>query len=309
MNAQTILIALIAGATSFVLIAAGRVGGLSGFPLLLLSPLPIVIASLGWGTKAGAIAAVSGMISIFFFAHIDSSLVYLAGIGFPAAYLSHLVGLSRQDEPDHDEEWFPVGGVLFRAIIIGGLIFGLGFIISKFDIAELTKAVMVGFEPTIEHLEANTQQAFRDTLAFQIRMLPYFVPATWLLMIWFNIWLGVKIAKLSNNMNRPKFTLKDAEIPFVAALILGVAVVVSFVAPPLAYIGTAFVGALGMAFAIMGCVTLHVITSKNTFRGFIIGSLYASILLLFFPIFIMAGLGLADLFLKIRQRYLLANPL
>ena len=309
MNAQTILIALIAGATSFVLMAAGLVGGLSAFPLLVLSPLPIVIASLGWGTMAGGLAAFAGMICIFFFAHINSALIYLAGIGFPAAYLSHLIGLSRQDDPDQEEEWFPVGDIMFRAIILGGLVFGLGFIISKFDITEFTQAALTGFEPTIQQLEANTQQTFRDALTFQIRMLPYFVPATWLLMIWINIWLGVKVAKLSNRMNRPKFTLKDAEIPFITALVLGAAVVVSFAAPPLSYLGAAFVGALGMALVIMGCVTLHVVTLNNKLRGIMLSLLYASMLFFGFPIFIMAGLGLADLFLKIRQRFLLANPL
>lgn len=309
MNAQTIILALIAGATSFVLMAAGLVGGLGGFPLLVLSPLPVVIASLGWGSLAGGLAALAGMVCIFFFAHLNSASVYLAGIGFPAAYLSHLVGLSRQDDADQEEEWFPVGDIMFRAIILGGLVFGLGFIISKFDIAEFTRAALTGFEPTIQQLETNTRQTFREALTFQIRMLPYFVPATWLLMIWFNIWLGVKVAKLSNRMNRPKFTLSDAETPFISALILGVAVVVSFAAPPLSYIGATFIGASGMALVIMGCVTLHIVTHNNKFRGIMLSLLYASMLFFGFPIFIMAGLGLADLFLKIRQRFLLANPL
>ncbi|MEP3628490.1 MAG: DUF2232 domain-containing protein [Hyphomicrobiales bacterium] len=309
MNAQTIIIALIAGATSFVLMTAGLVGGLGGFPLLALSPLPIVIASLGWGTRAGGIAAVTGVICVLFLPHLNSALVYLAGIGFPAAYLCHLIGLSRQDDPDHEEEWFPVGDIMLRSIIVGGLVFGLGFIISKFDIDEFTTAALSAFEPTIQQLEAGTQQTFRDALTFQIRMLPYFVPATWLLMIWVNIWLGVKVAKLSNRMNRPKFALSDAETPFISALILGVAVVVSFAAPPLSYLGAAFVGASGMALVIMGCVTLHVVTHNNKFRGIMLSLLYASMLFFGFPIFIMAGLGLADLFLKIRQRFLLTNPL
>ena len=309
MNAQTIIIALIAGATSFALMTAGLVGGLGGFPFLALSPLPIVIASLGWGTRAGGIAAAIGVICVLFLAHTNSALVYLAGIGFPAAYLCHLIGLSRQDDPDQEEEWFPVGDIMVRAIIVGGLVFGLGFIISKFDIAEFTTAALSAFQPTIAQLEAGTQQTFKDAITFQISMMPYFVPASWLLIIWINIWLGVKIAKLSNRMNRPKFTLKDADIPFFAALILGAAVIISFVEPPFSYLGAAFIGTFGMALVIMGCVTLHVVTLRDSARSIILSLLYASMLFFGFPIFIMAGLGLADLFLKIRQRFLLANPL
>ena len=309
MNAKTLIIALIAGATSFVLMTAGLVGGLGGFPFLALSPLPIVIASLGWGTRAGGIAAVTGVICVLFLAHFNSALVYLAGIGFPAAYLCHLIGLSRQDDPDQEEEWFPVGDIMLRTIIVGGLVFGLGFIISKFDIAEFTQAALTNFEPTIAQLDESTQQTFKEAITFQISMMPYFVPATWLLMIWINIWLGVKIARLSNRMNRPKFTLKDADIPTFVALILGVAVAISFVEPPLSYLGAAFIGTIGMALIIMGCVTLHVVTLRNRVRSIILSLLYASMLFFGFPIFIMAGLGLADFFLKIRQRYLLANPL
>jgi len=140
-------------------------------------------------------------------------------------------------------------------------------------------------------------------------MMPYFVPASWLLLMWVNLWLGVKIARLSNRMNRPKFTLKDADIPLIAALIFGVAVVISFVEPPFSYLGAAFMGAFGMALIIMGCITLHVVTLGNRMRSIILSLLYTSMLFFGFPIFIMAGLGLADLFLKIRQRFLLANPL
>ena len=110
-------------------------------------------------------------------------------------------------------------------------------------------------------------------------------------------------------MNRPKFTQKDADIPFIAALIFGVAVVISLAEPPLSYLGQAFMGTFGMSLVIMGCITLHVVTLRNRLRSTILTLLYASMLFFGFPIFIMAGLGLVDLFLKIRQRFLLANPL
>jgi len=142
MNLQTTIIALIAGATSFVLMTTGLVGGLSGFPFLALAPLPIVIASLGWGTRASGIAVATAVICVLFLARSNSALVYFAGIGFPAAYFSYLIGLSRQDDPDREEEWFPVGDIMLRTIIVGGLVFGLGFIISKFDITEFTTAAL-----------------------------------------------------------------------------------------------------------------------------------------------------------------------
>lgn len=306
MNAQTLLVSIIAGATSFVLMIAGGKGAL---PLLIVAPLPIFIASLGWGTYTGGLAALIGGVCFFIFAQPTSAMIYLAGVGLSAAYLGHLAGLSRQNDLDGSEEWFPMGDILFRAAIIGGLIFGIGFIVSNFDTEEMSKAALIALDASIQPLDPATQTAFKEALAFQVRLLPYVVPGVWLLMIWLNLWLAAKLVKMSDRLSRPSLSLRDTDLPFVSFLILGAGVVVSLLTPPVSHAGAAMTGALGMALVVMGFVTLHVVTLKNSLRGFILGTLYASIIFLGFPIFIMAGLGLADLFLKIRQRFLLANPL
>ena len=79
-------------------------------PLFMMSALPIVIAALGWGTRAGILASiVAGAVVAAGLTGL-SAASYLANIAFPAVVASHLIGLART-EGDH-VEWYPLGHLL-----------------------------------------------------------------------------------------------------------------------------------------------------------------------------------------------------
>jgi len=308
MTPQSVLIAVITAITSMVLFAASISGAALALPLLVLTPLPIAICGLGWGSFTGLIAALLAWAGLSLITSLQSGLLFAALFGLPIAYLAHSAGLSRQDDPNEPEEWFPVGRILLRAVVIGGGVVGGALVVSGFDVDDNTKRSLTVFAEWLNEFDAQTRQAMKEAIAFQVRFTPYSMPMAWLLLMWLNLSLGIKITKLSERFRRPAFHLKDAELPLLILPAFGVAVLVSFIGPPLAHLGAAYVGICSMALIILGFNTLHVITKRNAFRGALLGTLYGTTFLFGLPAIPVFGIGLADLLFKIRQRYRAAHP-
>jgi len=317
MTPQSILIAIIAATTSMVLFAAGTSGTALALPLLVLTPLPIAICGLGWGSVTGLIAALLAWVGVSLltslqsgslFISLQSGLLFAALFGLPIAFLAHSAGLSRQDDPDEPEEWFPVGRILLRAVVIGGGVVGGALVVSGFDVDDITRRSLTVFAEWLNEFDAQTRQAMEEAIAFQVRFTPYSMPMAWLLLMWLNLSLGIKITKLSQRFRRPGFHLKDAELPLLILPAFGVAVLLSLIAPPLSHLGAAYVGICSMALIILGFNTLHVITKRNAFRGALLGTLYGTTFLFGLPAIPVFGIGVADLLFKIRQRYRAAHP-
>lgn len=291
-----------------VLLAAGLTGTTLALPLMVLSPLPIAIAGLGWGSTIGFIAAGITFIGLTLISSVTSGLIFAGVIGAPIAYIVHLTGLSRQDDPNQPEEWFPIGTILLRTVIIGGAVVGLALVISGFDVEATTRHGLTVFEETLKQLDETSRKALEEAIAFQVWFTPYSMPMAWLLVMWLNLSLAIKIVKMSELFKRPTFHLKDAELPFLVLPAFGVAILISLTSPPLAHIGAAFVGIISMVFIILGFNTLHVITARISMRGMLLSSLYLATIFFGVPAVPVLGIGLADLIIKIRQRYRLANP-
>jgi len=308
MTPQSVLIAVITAITSMVLFAASISGAALALPLLVLTPLPIAICGLGWGSFTGLIAALLAWAGLSLITSLQSGLLFAALFGLPIAYLAHSAGLSRQDDPNEPEEWFPVGRILLRAVVIGGGVVGGALVVSGFDVDDNTKRSLTVFAEWLNEFDAQTRQAMKEAIAFQVRFTPYSMPMAWLLLMWLNLSLGIKITKLSERFRRLAFHLKDAELPLLILPAFGVAVLVSFIGPPLAHLGAAYVGICSMALIILGFNTLHVITKRNAFRGALLGTLYGTTFLFGLPAIPVFGIGLADLLFKIRQRYRAAHP-
>lgn len=309
MSTQRILIALIAGASSAALFVALFAQALPVFPFLMLVPLPISIVGLGWGSITGFIAALFAFIGISLLSSPLNGLFFSALFSLPMAYLAHLTGLTRQDNANQTVEWFPESTILWRTIIVGGVIIGLTFIIFGFNAEQITQQVIGHFATELEKIDETSRNIIETHLAFHVRHSPYSMPMIWFFVMALNLWLGIWIAKKSELFARPSFRLANAELHGAVMLVFFFAFIVSRFFPPFSLIGSAFVGIVAMAFIMLGLNTIHIITSHLKVRGLLLTSFYLATFLLFFPIIIIVlGVGFADHFLKIRQRYRLAHP-
>ena len=304
---QLFLIGISAGAATALLFASVASGSLFSVLLFYLAPLPILIAALGWSHWAALIAAVFaslGLTSVFgayFF------VAFLIGIGLPAWWLGYLTLLARPTgaPPPNDMEWYPAGSLVVWAAILGALIVVAAII--NFGPGEdgFRAALRSGLERALRlqsRMPKDSQPDLNRLLDFLVVALPPAAAVLTTITNVLNLWLAGRIVAVSGRLKRQPPDLSAIQFPFYAPLLLGGAIAGSFL-PSL--IGTAagvLAASMLMAYALLGFAVLHNITRSIKGRPFILGGVYAAVMVFGWPALVMMLLGLADTAFDIRGR-------
>ena len=304
---QLFLIGIGAGAATALLFASVASGSLFSVLLFYLAPLPILIAALGWSHWAALIAAVFaslGLASVFgayFF------LAFLIGIGLPAWWLGYLTLLARPTgaPPPNDIEWYPVGHLVVWAAILGALIVVAAVI--NFGPGEdgFRAALRSGLERTLQLQTRAPKDGVPDLnrlLDFLVVALPPAAAVLTTITNVLNLWLAGRIVAVSGLLKRPPPDLSAMQFPPYAPLLLGGAIAGSFLPGLIGTAGVVLAASMLMAYAILGFAVLHNITRRINGRPFILGGVYAAVMVFGWPALLMVLLGLADTAADIRGR-------
>ncbi len=99
--------------------SAGR--GTMGVSLLLffLTPLPSLIAGLGWGLLAALAAAIAGAVAMAMAVSPTFALGFLLALGVPVAILVHLTYLARPRPEPLAPEWYSIGRLVAALSLYG----------------------------------------------------------------------------------------------------------------------------------------------------------------------------------------------
>ena len=308
---RNILIGFGAGMAAALLFAGLVSGTALAFPLFILSPLPIAIAALGFGTLSGAAAAAVASALIGF------TLSYLAGglyfilFAAPVAWAAHLVGLSRPDDAaPGGRQWFPLDVVLMRvALAVAAAVVVTGFLLGYDPEALITQTLAVlktwltqsdGITPADAELE--------PLVRFNIALMPFTSASLALGILVLATWLGARIAKMSGLLKREWTPLWTVVLPQSAALFFGLAFVASMLPGVPGQIAGAVAGAMGFAFALTGFGLLHAVLIGKAARPLLLFLVYAVSFIFLLPLGIMAVVGLADTALQFRARRSAPRP-
>src|SRR3954464_2763477 len=90
------LIALIAGAASALMFASIASGALISLVLFYLAPLPLMVASIGWGPLCASLGGILAAIGLGALFGLPYCIAFALTAARPAWWLGHLVLLSRQ---------------------------------------------------------------------------------------------------------------------------------------------------------------------------------------------------------------------
>lgn len=113
------LIGLVAGAVSAGLYVYGLSLTITSMFVLLLAPLPLWIAGLGWGATAAGLAGATGaIVTLLVFDPLGAS-IYAGAFAIPTAILAHLAVAKRT--VDGEDRWFPRDALL-GALVVTGLV-------------------------------------------------------------------------------------------------------------------------------------------------------------------------------------------
>lgn len=117
-----------------------------------------------------------------------------------------------------------------------------------------------------------------------------------------NLWFAARIARSSGRLKRPWPDIPAMTLPNATSIALAVALALTFLSGIVAVVAAAFAATLFIAYALVGLAVLHSITVGLAVRGFIIGAVWALVLVLGWPLVLAAILGLVDSAIGLRGR-------
>ncbi len=298
MNRQTIAIAIgcVAGLAAGLIVLAGSRPLMAVVPLLIVAPLPIQIATLGWGPIAGALAAAIAIaITAFGIGGIGAASLATTML-LPAAWAAHLANLARPGADGKTMVWYPLPAILAHlaiAIMLGCWLSGylLGYDETK---------VTVVFAQLVEELKTArpdlpppSPDAVGIASSFYAAVIPFAMPALLVILQVLTLAISAQITRLSGRLPRPADDIaRDAGLP---AAMLGLALAsvagIFLLQPPYYDIAAVAAGASVAAFGLVGLAELHAITRGRAARTLILTGTYLILVLISVPLLAFAVLG------------------
>lgn len=287
-------IGLFAGIAAGLMALAALRPGAFVLPMLFAAPAAVYIASLGWGTIAGAIAAVIGAGIAVAVEGPQPAIVIAALFFLPAAWAGHLANLARPSETGPGLDWFPVSGILLRlmAALFGGFV--VAGIALGYDPAVVTKMLTEFFTEVVRSGEGAVDDATLEANArAYVALMPAVIPAMWLLLHVLVMHLSAIVTARSGVLARPAEDIAaTANLPLAVVGAAAGALVGMTVLPSPGY-EVAAIGA-GLAIAglgLVGLAQLHYASRGKPGRGIMLFLSYFVLVVFGLPILVLAVIG------------------
>lgn len=315
--AQLLLIGIGAGAAAALLFASLISGSLFSIFLFYLSPLPILIAAIGWSHWAALFAALfaavglAAVFGVFFF------LAFLIGVGLPAWWLGYLALLARPSRQGDGLEWYPAGSLVAWAALVAAIVVMAALPSFGADEASLRATLRSGVErvlrlqmrtPANAPLELPGRADINRVVDILLLVIPPIAAMFATVTNTLNLWLAGRIVRLSGNLKRPWPDLSTMSFPAYAPLLLAAATLGSFVSGVVGIAASVLGASLLMAYALLGFAVLHSITRGMDSRSFLLAGVYAAVAVFYWPLLIVTLLGLIDTAIDIRGRVARRRP-
>ncbi|HEX9169103.1 MAG TPA: DUF2232 domain-containing protein [Roseiarcus sp.] len=308
------VVAIGAGCAAALLFAVSAQPSVLAMALAYLAPLPIMIATLGWGLDAGAIAGVISVAALALLSEPLSALLFAASVAGPAWALAAftITPIARYfrprkpDAPIHPS----VGAVVALAALFGivGSAAVLTTIIVMYggygegarQVASAVAALAAdAFDGAPDKLKARE---FADTL---VRFGPPAIAGSTLMMLCVNLYAAARSTQLSHNLPRPWPDLpKSLALPWPLGVAFLACLAAAYALPdPTGQYFSIGAGGLGGALVLQGLAVAHALSRGLKMRPLMLVALYACcVLRAKYTLPVLAALGLLDGFLRLRSR-------
>ncbi len=257
---------------------------LSSF-LLLLTPLPTLIAGLGWGWLPALFGGAAGALVMLGIASLPFAVGYFLALGGPSALAAYLAYLSRPAAAGAQAtEWYPPGRLLAALALYGGAlpILVLPLLGGSYDgLREPMHDYFRRFSASTAgdlNMPPLSEVQVETLTEFLLAVLPAALSAYWFVIFMVNLYLAGRIARLSGRLGRDWPDLALIAYPPLFPLITVAAFAASFAPGLLGVVGTSFSGAFLVAYLIAGLALAHFLARGRA--PWILWLVYAALLLL-----------------------------
>lgn len=305
-----LLIGLAGGLASAVLFYSAAHGSpaLSAV-LLLLTPLPTLLAAIGWGLGSALTASLACALVMSATVSLPSAIGTLVSLGVPALGVSYLAFLSRRigDNPDV-REWYPTGRLLTAIALYGGALPILLLPLSGGSYDELRAPLadlMRRFSKeaaTELRLPPMSDQQQEFAVSMMLKTLPGFMAGYWMIVFSVNTYLAARIAQASGHLVRDWPDLPAMKLPKDGLVVFGIGILAVFATGVVSIAGIGMLGSFMVLFFFAGLALMHSLARRRTIAVLLMT--YAA-LLLAAPYTAMALIlaGLVDTALDLKGRF------
>jgi hypothetical protein len=309
---QFVLIGLGAGAAAALLLASMASGSLLSIPLTILSPLPIMIAGLGWSHWSALTAALVAALALGIALEPVSAVSFLAFAGLPGWWLSYLAMLARPVGNGATMiEWYPPGRLVVWAALLGAFVVFVAIPHFGLD-AETVRANLRKLFTAVLRIETNTPEGAplaMPGVSNTERLLDFLVaavPPTGAVLATatntLNLWLAATVVRLSGRLKRPWPALAAMTFPRPLLGVFALAMALSFLGSLIGIAAGAVSASLLLAYAILGFAVLHAITAGMASRIVLLAGVYTAVIVLGWPVLALCLLGLIEAAADLRAR-------
>jgi hypothetical protein len=237
--------------------------------LLLLTPLPSLIAGIGWGLPAAIAAALAGLTAMAFSVSPMFSIGYALALGVPVAGITHLFYLASYEGEGPLRDWYPVGRILAAIALYGAALpilvvalAGGSFSIFEADLVRFLKQ-MTERAPIGSSWRNMAEPQLRALAGFWVEIMPAAFSSYWTFFIAINVYLAGRIAKVSGLLVRPWPNLHWLSFPAAFALIFAAAVAGILIGGAPRVLGVSAFGAFLVAYLLQGLSVVHAVASAR----------------------------------------------
>jgi hypothetical protein len=306
-----IAIALAAGAASALMFASLASGEPISLVLVVLAPLPLMVAGMSWGplsASIGGIAAAAGFGALF---GLSYSISFAVAVALPAWWLAHLALLGRPaahdasaaDAAPPQMEWYPVGRIVLWIGAVAALTTFAALLTLGTDAASIQETMRKGLTRILRAADVPLSPETAPLIDVVVAVSPPIAAAFSTMTLAFSLWLAAKVTAMSGRLRRPWPDLRTTALPPMTLAMLFAAIGFCFAGGLLAIAAAITTSTLLMAYGVIGFAVLHTLTLSWKSRTFWLGSTYALVMMFGWPVLIMVALGLADAAFGLRQRF------
>ncbi len=308
---RTLTIAVLAGIASGAFFIAPMFGTILGMLLINFTHLPLFLVGLGLGTAAASVSVAAGSVLVGAAAGFGPLVSFAVVFGIPVILVTRQALLSRAIDGG-DAEWYPPGRVL-------GLLVGYGivtFLVVYTTMAGREIGLVGEMEITLSQIFAMLAPQLTDEQR-QIAanqwatMLPAALVASWLVTLAINSAIAQRILVRMGANRRPSLDLGQIKMPMAFSYaILASGALWLFADGQAGFMGQTLTIIFAAAYLFMGLAVVHHVSRPWPGRSLALTFFYMLLLfLLGLPGFaLVAGLGLADQLIGLRQRFTTAGP-
>ena len=298
------LLALACGISSGVLSAAGQSNTAIVIVFAHFAMLPIITVGLGYGTRNASIAALCGVFTVISITDIFSGCLYGITIAFPCWFVVRHALLNRKSAQGYTD-WYPVGYILSNLVGYGAMVLILAATVS-FDTEN-------GFRGVIDKLIADIFER-RLTIGGQLNVsdlkyqivsfFPSIAVVVWLLILSLNsvfaqailTWKGVELRPTPSysNLTAPEW-LYWALVASATIALIGKG--------PYEYVGRNLAIVFAAPFFYIGLGIIHGMVRRIASPNLALTAFYIFVIILGWPILVVAGLGFFEPWINLRRRY------